>query len=193
MGTKGNRKYIQMDYYEAQKNCKTYLESIKDGSTRMTSKLTNYCESTKGKLEGKAFDIMRGRLGVYSNVFSYMGNALDILTNNIVSSNNNVCNVMGGNSEISDEDIEELEEKIRNSNSLIYTTKKGLEGVLEGDKKAAQESLLNQYKNTLAELRAEKTRLETLLDSVEGADSSGLSSLGDVEAKIDMLKSKMMY
>ena len=190
MGT--NRKYVQSDYYFAQKNCKSYLESIVEVSSSMGRKLTKFVEASNGKLIGKEFDILRSRLGMYASAFEYFNSAVEVLSNNIVSSNNNVSNIMGGHTEVTDKYLEEINEKIANCRNLIYSTNKDIK-TLEDDDKEKAEKVVAGYKATLTELLNEKKEMEALIDSIEAADKAGVGTLSDVLTKINDIKAKMMY
>lgn len=189
---KGNRKYYQMDYYYTQKNCRSYLDDLGGLASSMGRRLTKFIDLSNGKLEGREFKILLNRLGIYAGVFKYFGEIGDTLSNNIVSSNNNVCNVMGGHTELTDEYLTEVEDKVSTCNNLIYSAKSNL-SALSGDALEKEKKLLEGYQSNLAELNAEKKLIEDLLDAVEAADGAGVSAVGDVTAKLTALNSKIMY
>lgn len=187
-----SRKYVQMDYYLAGKNNKEYLESAADTSIRMGRKLTKFVEASKSKLVGREFDILRGRLEMYAGVFNYFGEAVDILSGNIVSSNNKVVNIMGGHTEVTDEYIGELDDKIGSFAPLIAGINNELPNLDEQNQKK-QKSLLSQYETSVAELRKERQETLDLIEAVEAADNSGISSVESVLTKVNLIKSKLRY
>ena len=187
-----NRKYVQNDYYFGQKNCKSYLETITEVSKSMGRKLSKFVEKSNGKLIGKEFDILRGRLGVYVSAFDYFNSAVEILSNNIVSSNNNVCNIMGGHAEVTDKYVDEIDDRIANCRSLIYSTNKKV-SELEDGAKEKEKRVLAGYRASLTELLNEKKTMEELIESIAAADSAGVGTITDVLAKVNDVKSKMMY
>ena len=207
------RKFVQTDYYYCQKRSKAYLDDLMNASERVSKKISRYCEATEGKLEGRVFDIMRSRLNIYASAFTYFRSVLDILSNNIQSANNNVCNIMGENSEVSDLDIEEINGRIKSSNDLIDATRNALKKILDGtdsssstsinndssstdstsDNSEVHKKLLKGYNADLLKLHKEKMKIVELIDKIAAADNSGVPSVADVSVKLDALNSKMMY
>lgn len=171
-----NMHFFKSDYEQAKSSLTDALASLNNDMKNISLNIKNYHTGAKNILSGEAYTIILNRIKTYSDAYNFFSNAIDVVLNNIISSNNSVINAMGSYSEISGEKLQEIESEIIRQKNLYSSIEN-----------QAKESNTEQIKNTTdynytqtIELQKSKKEIEETLINIKNADNNGANCLNDI-------------
>ena len=182
--------FLRSDYQSASTKTDATLSEIKSQLSSLSSLISHYCTNANNVLSGEAYSTILNRLDLYSEACKFLGNAVDVTLNNMTAGNNSTMNAMGSYSELSGENLQEIENEISRQRSLYNSIVSQTESTSDSDTEDTTKSTSNSgdtYYAKIKELEAEKTKIEDALINTNSADNSGAGNLTDISSIISNL------
>ena len=169
------------DLKQASSAAKSGLESISLSSSNASSQISSFIEDSKQHLKGTGFDYVRARLSMYQAAIEKLTSLCETLANNIVAANNQMINATQG-LDLNTDNIEELEQRVRQIESLISWYKEVIvvdESVSEEQRQYAvrNQQLADYYSEVLTEIN-ERLDLLRNLSTISDEAAAVLENVG---------------
>ena len=183
-------KYIQSDYNDAASTIQT-INSITSTLNAAKTTITAYNGNLKAYSEGPVVELFSSRLDIYLNIINTMMSKIEELANACNSYNNKVASAISPKSEISQEMIDLLTEKINNLENKIASLKNSLYTTdSETGETKINPSVASQIKNyeqEITEFEKEKKELVEKLEEESSLDNAGGSMISSLQAAISKI------
>ena len=168
-------KIIQGDLSNASKTVKSGLKNVTASSKSVEEQINTFAADSLNVLVGKGFDYVRNKLFLYLAAFTKLSTINQMLSENIVSANNNMANETQG-LDLDTKDLDELKQTVARIKTLIswYSTMVVVDDTVPDEEKKYKmrnQKMKDYYEEILSVIEEKVDLLERLPQIAEAAAS----------------------